>query len=170
MVQARGPRGPATAGAAQHVVKKTDWVYWWTAGGSNPRPLHCERSALPAELAAHPRSMLLLHSTKSGDRTLIAQFPEWRLSSHNSHKKLPTPQTTKNTSQIQFQPQPTLSPLHPHPLSCNQRRGAATILREAGGNLAPHPGAKKRNSAPSMTHREKSTPRSCGNLRQPHKK
>src|SRR4051812_35167865 len=26
---------------------------WWTAGGSNPRPLHCERSALPAELAAH---------------------------------------------------------------------------------------------------------------------
>jgi hypothetical protein len=25
---------------------------WWTAGGSNPRPLHCERSALPAELAA----------------------------------------------------------------------------------------------------------------------
>src|SRR4051812_40889816 len=27
---------------------------WWTAGGSNPRPLHCERSALPAELAARP--------------------------------------------------------------------------------------------------------------------
>src|SRR3954451_16861675 len=27
--------------------------FWWTAGGSNPRPLHCERSALPAELAAH---------------------------------------------------------------------------------------------------------------------
>jgi hypothetical protein len=27
-------------------------LIWWTAGGSNPRPLHCERSALPAELAA----------------------------------------------------------------------------------------------------------------------
>src|ERR1035437_8531944 len=26
---------------------------WWTTGGSNPRPLHCERSALPAELVAH---------------------------------------------------------------------------------------------------------------------
>jgi hypothetical protein len=25
---------------------------WWTARGSNSRPLHCERSALPAELAA----------------------------------------------------------------------------------------------------------------------
>src|SRR5262245_17385789 len=25
---------------------------WWTAGGSNSRPLRCERSALPAELAA----------------------------------------------------------------------------------------------------------------------
>jgi hypothetical protein len=26
---------------------------WWTARGSNPRPPHCERGALPAELAAH---------------------------------------------------------------------------------------------------------------------
>src|SRR5258708_6376294 len=25
---------------------------WWTRGGSNSRPLHCERSALPAELRA----------------------------------------------------------------------------------------------------------------------
>ncbi len=25
---------------------------WWTERGSNPRPLHCERSALPAELSA----------------------------------------------------------------------------------------------------------------------
>ena len=25
---------------------------WWTEGGSNSRPLHCERSALPAELSA----------------------------------------------------------------------------------------------------------------------
>ena len=26
---------------------------WWTRRGSNPRPLRCERSALPAELRAH---------------------------------------------------------------------------------------------------------------------
>src|SRR5687767_3491805 len=26
---------------------------WWTARGSNSRPPHCERGALPAELAAH---------------------------------------------------------------------------------------------------------------------
>ena len=25
-------------------------VHWWSGGGSNSRPLHCERSALPAEL------------------------------------------------------------------------------------------------------------------------
>jgi hypothetical protein len=26
---------------------------WWSGGGSNSRPLHCERSALPAELPPH---------------------------------------------------------------------------------------------------------------------
>ena len=26
---------------------------WWSRGGSNSRPLHCERSALPAELRPH---------------------------------------------------------------------------------------------------------------------
>src|SRR5512146_1105964 len=26
---------------------------WWTARDSNPRPPHCERGALPTELAAH---------------------------------------------------------------------------------------------------------------------
>ena len=26
---------------------------WWTARGSNSRPPHCERGALPTELAAH---------------------------------------------------------------------------------------------------------------------
>src|SRR3546814_2800995 len=25
------------------------FVYWWRRGGSNSRPLHCERSALPAD-------------------------------------------------------------------------------------------------------------------------
>ncbi|EAR26343.1 hypothetical protein PTD2_04958, partial [Pseudoalteromonas tunicata D2] len=25
-------------------------VYWWSYAGSNRRPLHCQRSALPAEL------------------------------------------------------------------------------------------------------------------------
>src|SRR5690606_12657505 len=28
-------------------------VKWWSGGGSNSRPLHCERSALPAELPPH---------------------------------------------------------------------------------------------------------------------
>ena len=29
-----------------------DFHFWWTRRGSNPRPLRCERSALPAELRA----------------------------------------------------------------------------------------------------------------------
>jgi hypothetical protein len=28
-------------------------LLWWRGGGSNSRPLHCERSALPAELPPH---------------------------------------------------------------------------------------------------------------------
>ena len=28
-------------------------VCWWMVGGSNPRPPHCERGALPAELTTH---------------------------------------------------------------------------------------------------------------------
>ena len=28
-------------------------VIWWRAGELNPRPLRCERSALPTELAPH---------------------------------------------------------------------------------------------------------------------
>src|SRR6266850_1617419 len=28
-------------------------VFWWRAGELNPRPLRCERSALPTELAPH---------------------------------------------------------------------------------------------------------------------
>src|SRR6188472_4103943 len=37
--------------------KKTDALsvlkYWWRRGGSNSRPPHCERGALPAELLPH---------------------------------------------------------------------------------------------------------------------
>jgi|WetSurMetagenome_2_1015567.scaffolds.fasta_scaffold06895_2 hypothetical protein len=28
-------------------------LVWWMVGGSNPRPPHCERGALPAELTTH---------------------------------------------------------------------------------------------------------------------
>ena len=33
--------------------------FWWTEGGSNSRPLHCERSALPAELSARIKRPIL---------------------------------------------------------------------------------------------------------------
>jgi integrase/recombinase XerD len=37
---------------------------WWTAWDSNPRPPHCERGALPAELAAHS-GLQTQYSTKA---------------------------------------------------------------------------------------------------------
>ena len=33
---------------------------WWTRRGSNPRPLRCERSALPAELRAHIGNAIII--------------------------------------------------------------------------------------------------------------
>ena len=38
--------------------------YWWSGGGSNSRPLHCERSALPAEL---PPQLLVADGSKTAD-------------------------------------------------------------------------------------------------------
>jgi hypothetical protein len=29
------------------------FIQWWSGWGSNPRPSHCERDALPAELPPH---------------------------------------------------------------------------------------------------------------------
>jgi hypothetical protein len=37
----------------RHELPETDMAIWWRAGESNPRPLRCERSALPTELAPH---------------------------------------------------------------------------------------------------------------------
>jgi hypothetical protein len=41
--------------------------FWWTAGGSNPRPRHCERRALPTELAAHADVRQLQFTMASSD-------------------------------------------------------------------------------------------------------
>ena len=35
------------------VVFTTLGFDWWSNGGSNPRPQHCQRCALPAELLPH---------------------------------------------------------------------------------------------------------------------
>jgi hypothetical protein len=34
-------------------------VKWWSGRGSNPRPRHCERRALPTELP--PRHVVIIH-------------------------------------------------------------------------------------------------------------
>src|SRR5690606_15852353 len=52
---ALGP-GPAVPTANQKPAASTTWrascvaCFWWSGGGSNSRPSHCERDALPAEL------------------------------------------------------------------------------------------------------------------------
>ena len=44
--------------------------YWWTARGSNSRPPHCERGALPAELAAHSYLYSRLPDRRDGPHTI----------------------------------------------------------------------------------------------------
>ena len=42
--------------------RANDWIYkekWWSRRDLNPRPLRCERSALPAELLPHRRKVIL---------------------------------------------------------------------------------------------------------------
>src|SRR3954469_19595729 len=34
-------------------------VIWWSGRGSNPRPSHCERDALPAELPPHAKRPII---------------------------------------------------------------------------------------------------------------
>src|SRR5262245_53729452 len=36
---------------------------WWTAGGSKSRPPRCDRGALPTDLAAHRRTLILARPT-----------------------------------------------------------------------------------------------------------
>ena len=50
-------RGGAVSRLTPGLARGTpDFVSWWTAGGSNPRPPDCEPGALPAELAAQGRT------------------------------------------------------------------------------------------------------------------
>ena len=42
-----------------HYRKSVEGRKWWSGRGSNPRPLHCERSALPTELPPHTRRAIL---------------------------------------------------------------------------------------------------------------
>jgi hypothetical protein len=61
------PEARTIAGLTPNLVNRAiaagEFGDWWTAGGSNPRPLHCERSALPAELAALGRSIVRSHGS-----------------------------------------------------------------------------------------------------------
>ena len=49
-------RGRSAAPRAWH--RAAMW-FWWSGRGSNPRPSHCERDALPTELPPHARAAIL---------------------------------------------------------------------------------------------------------------
>ena len=44
---------PRPAHQYKRALKTKALLYWWSGGGSNSRPSHCERDALPAELPPH---------------------------------------------------------------------------------------------------------------------
>ncbi len=46
----KGPPTPALRARKKPGERPGFRIWWWRGGGSNSRPLHCERSALPAEL------------------------------------------------------------------------------------------------------------------------
>ena len=46
-------RRPACANETTRCASDGLWKVWWRRGGSNSRPSHCERDALPAELRPH---------------------------------------------------------------------------------------------------------------------
>ena len=47
---------------------------WWRWGDSNPRPLHCERSALPAELHPHIMGKPTLHKDELYTAEVVIGF------------------------------------------------------------------------------------------------
>lgn len=51
---------------SRDVVRCFYWNCWWSGGGSNSRPSHCERDALPAELPPQQSTIIHMH------------FPAWQ--------------------------------------------------------------------------------------------
>ena len=60
--------------APQHLLwvspisRRVHYLKWWSSGGSNPRPPHCERGALPTELL--PQSTVILPDKPLGIQLL----------------------------------------------------------------------------------------------------
>ena len=121
---------PATAASDR------SYSFWWTAGGSNPRPLHCERSALPAELAAHPRVLPFLF------------YKIRRHASHASRKKFFPAQPTQITGTKPIPPPGRRSPPTPPPIilwlatGCGSQSSARQVVASRRT-----PGRKKKGSS-----------------------
>ncbi len=58
----RTPRGVGESRKKKGQPRTVALEYWWRRGGSNSRPSHCERDALPAEL--RPRMAYSIHKNQ----------------------------------------------------------------------------------------------------------
>ncbi len=67
---------PALALRARKNPTDKGWVlrYWWSRGGSNPWPSHCERDALPAELRPLSHGSHYTHSQQQNGRPICASY------------------------------------------------------------------------------------------------
>lgn len=62
------------------------WIcFWWSGGGSNSRPSHCERDALPAELPPHDQTILARRKITVPDQTPGSLRSSRRPSQHPIH-------------------------------------------------------------------------------------
>src|SRR5437867_11861619 len=78
------------------------WHYWWRRRGSNPRPPHCERGALPAELRPH-RAKIIVDPQLGRKLSAEATKPE----SAAAVVMRPRHQTTSLLRQSRFEHEPS---------------------------------------------------------------
>jgi hypothetical protein len=67
------------------LIYKDFLKFWWRGGGSNSRPSHCERDALPAELPPHAHAFYYARSSFSG-RTRCSPPPRWECPQNPWHE------------------------------------------------------------------------------------
>ena len=67
----------ASADVVVHGWRPLDGDGWWSGRGSNPRPSHCERDALPTELPPHARRAILAPEGSPSNRDALRHPGGW---------------------------------------------------------------------------------------------
>src|SRR5215467_9309951 len=104
-----------------------DKEYWWRRGGSNSRPSHCERDALPAELRPHGERAVYAGAQRRSSRRARLQYTRrMRTDDPDVHP----PYTTEYCDR-EYNARAAV-PEHPRILASWAERGAATRRQRAG--------------------------------------